>query len=108
MAEWNGYVLLQRPGAMAEDSWPQEKLRLKAVLDSYPTHPLPAKRLHSRASRDGQQEIVEAVFDPAALEIPEVAVIFGGLEADWAESRAAAVAFLHKHLPDWDEPVLSA
>lgn len=73
MTEWQGYILLEKPGALSMGQWRTVLVCLYRVLNHRAAHPQPAHRLHYRLSRDSTKVILEAEFEAVDLEIEDLA-----------------------------------
>ena len=106
MADWHGYVLLEKPGPMPMNAWENALNGLLRPLDKSPNDPQPARRLHTRTSLDGTKVIVESVFPEGRLkairqnQATQVCWAFGGI---WMESGDACRAYLADNRDDWEE-----
>jgi len=106
MADWHGYVLLEKPGPMPMNAWENALNGLLAPLDGSPNDSQPARRLHTRTSLDGTKVIVESVFPEGRLQAIRVNQAeqtrwaFGGV---WMDSGDTCRKFLSDNKTEWDD-----
>ncbi len=105
MADWHGYVLLEKPEPMPMNAWENALNGLLRPLDKAPNDPQPSRRLHTRTSLDGTKVIVESVFPEGRLQAiqanraKQTRWAFGGI---WMESGDACRAFLTDNIAEWE------
>ncbi len=125
---WHGYFLASKPTAITADEWATLKI-LFHTIGADDASQLPARRLQWRESLDGSAVIIEAVFDETRLSVADTTHLckeistaigarlsasqvrtafaskvsfFGGVGADWDESREACAAYLVTNRTTWE------
>ena len=108
MADWHGYVLLEKPGPMPMNAWENALNGLFAPLDKSPNDPQPARRLHTRTSLDGTKVIVESVFPEGrlqAIRVNQAKQTRWAFGSAWMDSGDACRAYLVANSDEWEEGI---
>jgi hypothetical protein len=125
---WHGYVVMKKPAGLDAAAWVDVCQALRGILGRAQLDRQPARRLHWRFSLDGTEVLLEAVFDPADLDVENLTrlctyisqalggslspaevrqamrgnfiVLSGGLP--WSASGNAARAYLSESRSGWE------
>jgi len=72
MANWHGYILLEKPAALTMAQWRDVLTALYPIFNTSPDDAQPANRLHYRLSLDNTKALIEATFDTTDLDIHDL------------------------------------
>lgn len=99
---WQGYLLID----LSQMTEPERTATLTALQQlSACDHPQPSRRSHGRLSQDGSTLLVEGLFEEAEIAMlsEQLTVTqLGEAGSSYAESHAAALAYLREHRAAWE------
>lgn len=127
---WRGYFLIKKPAALSAADFATATAALKNLLGKLDADKMPHNRMQYRANKTGDAVILEANFDELDLDATSTTrlckyistalsskytaaqiktalnsnvTIFGGIGANWDDSRKACLDYLATNSAAWGE-----